>query len=87
MTCPSGVRSSAIYDYGPYPAPDAAEPWAAVEAFFAGGLPGSATLAADGSELTVMDGDLAVATIELISVAGDYVVARYDACEGVLVGP
>lgn len=87
LTCPSDVRAAAIYDYGDEPDPDAADARAAVEAFFGAGLPEGATLTADGSEVTVMDGDAAVATIELMSVSGGYVVASYQACEGVLPGP
>lgn len=86
LTCSSDVRSSAIYDYGEAPEPDAAEPRAAVQAFFGDRLPERATLAGAGAQVTVMDGDVAVATVRLLEVPGGYVVERYDACEGVLAG-
>jgi hypothetical protein len=87
LTCAPDVRSSAIYDYGEEPNPDAEDPQSAVEVFFGDGLPDGATLDGDGTEVTVMDGDAAVATIGLLEVPGGYVVASYDACEGIISGP
>lgn len=87
LTCASDVRASAIYDYGDQPNPDAEEPEAAVETFFGEGLPEGATLDVDGTEVMVMVGDAAVASIGLMGVPGGYVVESYHACEGVISGP
>lgn len=84
LTCTSDVRNSAIYEYGSDPEPHGATPDVAVEEFFGDRLPEGAELTVEGSQVTVVTDQAAVASIGLMSVTDGYVVSRYEACEDVL---